>query len=299
MKRAGLLLLTLALCLAFAVPTRAEAGSEEAPKTMEALVEEELNTWYLSLVDRFDTPWGVVLRMVTGGIPHAGIEELVLFTPAGEKKNLLGPVPPTDAWGRTAINHLRLSTNRRYLTFDSTFSSAAYEEERLLHEAGSYYFRSDLSTGETELLRFDPASETPCVCASPQSLTVDGVRREAEKYNIGGSNYFRLRDLAYLMRDTAARFDVSFDPETDTVSIRTGTAYADGPAEAREADFSETCVKSAQSVEIDGVPVALTAYNLGGSDFFRLRELGELLGFGVDFAPETDTAMIATVSQEF
>ena len=32
---------------------------------------------------------------------------------------------------------------------------------------------------------------------SPQSLTVDGDAVLCEKYNIDGSNYFKLRDIAY------------------------------------------------------------------------------------------------------
>ena len=34
------------------------------------------------------------------------------------------------------------------------------------------------------------------VVVSPQNLSVDGVDAYCDKYNIDGSNYFKLRDLA-------------------------------------------------------------------------------------------------------
>lgn len=44
------------------------------------------------------------------------------------------------------------------------------------------------------------------VVASPQNLSVDGVDADCDKYNIDGSNYFKLRDLAQLLSKTDSRF---------------------------------------------------------------------------------------------
>ena len=43
---------------------------------------------------------------------------------------------------------------------------------------------------------------------------------------------------------------------------------------------------------IDGAPVSLTAYNIGGNNFFSLRELAAYLGYGVGYNAETNTAVI-------
>ena len=37
------------------------------------------------------------------------------------------------------------------------------------------------------------------VVASPQNLSVDGVDADCDKYNIDGSNYFKLRDLGKVL----------------------------------------------------------------------------------------------------
>jgi hypothetical protein len=40
---------------------------------------------------------------------------------------------------------------------------------------------------------------------------------------------------------------------------------------------------------IDGVEVELTAYKIDGSNYYKLRDLGEALGFGVDYVESSDT----------
>ena len=49
---------------------------------------------------------------------------------------------------------------------------------------------------------------------------------------------------------------------------------------------------SPQNLEVDGENVVCEKYNIGGSNFFQLRELGTLLGFEVDYDISTDTAII-------
>jgi len=59
-------------------------------------------------------------------------------------------------------------------------------------------------------------------------------------------------------------------------------------------DNSASVVKSTQSVEINGKTVELTAYNLGGSNFFKLRDLADALGFDVDYDQTTNTAVVTS-----
>lgn len=129
---------------------------------------------------------------------------------------------------------------------------------------------------------------------SPQKLMVDGRNINCEKYNIGGSNYFKLRDLAYLLNGTGSQFGVGFDAATSTVSITTGATYtATGTELAAGVDKSSTANPSSQTILINGVKHdELTVYNIGGSNFFRLRDLGNVLGFEVGYDQETNTAIV-------
>ena len=138
------------------------------------------------------------------------------------------------------------------------------------------------------------------VCAfdarlSPQRLSVDGKTVECEKYNIDGSNYFKLRDLAQLLNGTGSQFNVEWDGQRGVISVTTRRAYTapDGHELAQRGDLSATAAPSAQTIMIDGALCTdLTAYNIGGSNFFRLRELGGALGFDVDYIPATNTAAV-------
>jgi hypothetical protein len=132
------------------------------------------------------------------------------------------------------------------------------------------------------------------VVLSPQKLKVDGMQYACEKYNIDGSNYFKLRDLAYLLMGTPVEFAVSYDAAANAVVIAPGLPYEPNGTElVTGADNSASAVPSPQSVWFLDAPVdTLSIYNIGGSNFFRLRDLGDLLGFTVDYDAGTNTAIV-------
>ena len=135
----------------------------------------------------------------------------------------------------------------------------------------------------------------PAVQLTVQNLTVNGEAKTAEIYNINGNNYFKLRDMAALLTGTGSQFSVDYDKESRTVIIRTGEAYNQQPGDLEPGeDRSASAVRSNQSIRIDGVTVSdLTAYNLGGNNFFKLTELGEKLGFSVEYDAAAN-AMVVT-----
>lgn len=111
------------------------------------------------------------------------------------------------------------------------------------------------------------------VVLSSQNLTVDGKNVDCEKYNINGSNYFKPRDLAYLLEGSGSQFAVGYDSAASTVTITTGEAYTPAGGElATGVDNSSTVQPSSQAILIDGVKHdELTAYNSGGSITQRYR----------------------------
>ena len=64
------------------------------------------------------------------------------------------------------------------------------------------------------------------VVRSPQKLRVDSAAADCEVYNIGGYNYFKLRDIAMLLRATGSRFSVGWDEKTQTIRVVTGAQYS-------------------------------------------------------------------------
>ena len=136
-----------------------------------------------------------------------------------------------------------------------------------------------------------PAAAAPSAVLSPQRITVNGAECTVEAYNIGGTNFFRLRDLAAMLSGTPAQFNVEYDSQRNAVVITRGAAYS-GAVGVDFTDMSASAMKSPQAVFIDGAPIPLTAFNIGGYNFFGLRELAEFLGFTVNYDDATNTAVI-------
>lgn len=134
------------------------------------------------------------------------------------------------------------------------------------------------------------------VVPAAQHLEIDGRERDgAEIYNINNETYYRLRDIAMLLRGTPAAFSVDYDATTRTVLITTGRDYTPAGGElAGKADHVGEFVKSNQTLVIDGTEKVLKAYNTNGTNFFRIRDLGTSLGFGVDYDAAKKAVLIST-----
>ena len=59
-----------------------------------------------------------------------------------------------------------------------------------------------------------PCASAADVTPSPQKLSVDGTDADCDKYNIDGSNYFKLRDLG-----NALGFTVDYDADSNTAIV--------------------------------------------------------------------------------
>ena len=129
-----------------------------------------------------------------------------------------------------------------------------------------------------------------------QRLTVDGVEQTTEIYNIGGYNYFKLRDIAALLSGTAAQFFVDYDGAFATVIIRRGEPYAPQPGDlVTGLDRSASALPTMQGITLDGELIEFeNVYNIGGNNFIKLRDMGEALGFGVGYDEATRTMQITT-----
>ena len=141
-----------------------------------------------------------------------------------------------------------------------------------------------------------PASGT--AYASTQTVTVDGKATEFQMYalkdaNGNGTNYIKLRDMAYVLNGTAAQFSVGYDSAAKTISVTSGQAYTSTGTEMTtpfSGDRSYT--GGAQAVQVNGKAVDMTAITLlddagGGYNYFKLRDLGAALGFNVGWSRET------------
>ncbi len=131
------------------------------------------------------------------------------------------------------------------------------------------------------------------VDAKPSSMqvTLNGTAIGLSGYEIEGSNYFKLRDLAYALRGTASNFAVDFDGKT--IFLNTGKDYEPIGGEMKLSDIASRDAKYKENtLKINDQPVTLISYEIGGYNYFKLRDLGEALDFGVDFDAATRTVLL-------
>ncbi|MGE4353267.1 MAG: S1C family serine protease [Oscillospiraceae bacterium] len=137
------------------------------------------------------------------------------------------------------------------------------------------------------------AADTPDVVISSQSVMVDGQAQNFEAYNIDGNNYFKLRDIAYVLSGTDAQFALSYDSVHKLITVTTGQNYSPVGGEMKVGDDkSDTMTLSSQMIMIDGTVSKITAYNIGGNNFFQLRELADALAFTAGYDAETNTVVV-------
>ena len=179
-------------------------------------------------------------------------------------------------------------------TLPANYSDAAVQAKI---DAGINYIKGhqgQFRSAEYTVIGIDSLLPDVCV-ATRQNLTVDGKAVNTEIYNINGYNYFKLRDVAYMLNGTGSQYSVAYDEAQRTISLVTGEPYVSVGGElAAGKDASSTFVRSNQPLIINGEAANLTAYNIGGYNFFKLRDLGSALNFDVDYDEATKTMLVTS-----
>jgi hypothetical protein len=141
-----------------------------------------------------------------------------------------------------------------------------------------------------------PPASSP-VTAKPTSSTVlvNGQNLSFDAYNIGGNNYFKLRDLAYTLNGTEKQFEVGWDGAANAISLTSGQPYtAVGGEMAGKGSEDRQAVPTSSKITIDGAEVSLIAYNIDDNNYFKLRDIGQAFDFGVDWDSAKNTIVIDT-----
>mgnify|MGYP003623434809 CR=1 FL=1 len=157
------------------------------------------------------------------------------------------------------------------------------------------------SAGGTATIPTQPTTptqpEAPALVAKPTASTVlvNGENVAFDAYNIEGSNYFKLRDLAYALSGTEAGFEVGWDAANNAISLTSGTAYTPNGSEmASKGAGDKAPAATTAKIYLDGAEVSLTAYNIDGNNYFKLRDIGEAFDFNVSWDAARNTIVIAT-----
>lgn len=127
-----------------------------------------------------------------------------------------------------------------------------------------------------------------------QPITRNGQQVSLSGYEIDGHTYFKLRDVAAILTGTDSQFSVNYDGTG--ITLTTGQPYTrvqNDLAPIPDGTVADTHL-SPLSMSIDGQTVALTACEIDGYNYLKLRDLGQALNFPVDYDETSRTILIGS-----
>jgi len=140
------------------------------------------------------------------------------------------------------------------------------------------------------------------IIPSPHKMQVDGTDVKPQAYFLNGYNYYKLRDIAFLLRDTNVSFNVSWDNENKTIYLFNGIDYVIVGGEMTTADVEIRYVHPS-SVTVSRIlcnerEVSLHGYCINGNNYYRIADIAEAMNFPVSYDNDTRTVHIETTPSQ-
>jgi len=204
---------------------------------------------------------------------------------AGGELRLYLPGHPTDSFSEELLFWMRSGSEPA----DGRLTSFA------LHNVDEdLAFASGGSESASLLPQWTALAQQKIAYASKQAILVDGKPVEFQAYalkdaNGNDTNYIKLRDVAMVLNGTGAQFQVGWD---GSISLTTGQPYTANGSEMKTPFTGNRAYEDASAVtKVNGRTVPLSAILLkddsgNGYTYYKLRDLGDALGFTVGWSAE-------------
>ncbi|MFV0517424.1 MAG: leucine-rich repeat protein [Aminipila sp.] len=156
-----------------------------------------------------------------------------------------------------------------------------------------------------------PPATSATANPTTSKVMVNGKQVAFDAYNINNNNYFKLRDIAQVVRGTEKQFNVTWNTEMGSVvfdpavgdftskggaiDMLSGKAYVTVGGELKKGDGkAKTSTLCTSDIYKDGKLVKMTAYTIKGNNYFKLRDLGETFNFDVSWDNGSNSIVIDT-----
>ncbi len=128
---------------------------------------------------------------------------------------------------------------------------------------------------------------------SSQKIELDETDVNLGAYLIQGNNYIKLRDIAALLSGRESNFNVGYDKKNELVILELSKPYKmlNGDLQMVKECKSKVLLRD-YSILVNGTKRQIKAALIRGNNYVRLRDLGSIVGFGVDFDHETKTVLL-------
>jgi hypothetical protein len=119
-------------------------------------------------------------------------------------------------------------------------------------------------------------------------LIIDGDEKTFPAVNIKDYNFIKLRDFAMILNGSEKQFSVAYSVATRTVTLTSGGIYTPLGDELQDNLVDPVnSIVSSQRILLGGKLVEVLAYNIGGYNYLRLRDLAIMFDFNIEFVEET------------
>jgi alpha-tubulin suppressor-like RCC1 family protein len=212
----------------------------------------------------------------------------------GTKTNRLNPVKIMD---NVAAVSMGGSGHAAALKADGSLWTWGLNDEYPILGDGPHVKRSAPAKVMDGIMLPTAAPTSPPLAAKPTASTVfvNGKPIVFDAYNIKDNNFFKLRDLAFVLSGSEKQFEPVWDGESNAIRITGGKPYTvvGGEMSSKGAE-TKMPTPTSSKIYLDGKEVSFTAYNIDGNNYFKLRDVAAAFDFGVSWNGADNTISIDT-----
>lgn len=117
---------------------------------------------------------------------------------------------------------------------------------------------------------------------SKTKISVNGNTFDIETYSVNGSQYFKLRDIAYLLKGTKCKFNITNDKVSKTIKILCNKSYKSVGGEMTFGKvMSKKVSENRTTVYKDEFPLNIKSYLINGNIYFTIMDIARMFDFNV------------------
>ena len=138
----------------------------------------------------------------------------------------------------------------------------------------------------------DGAKEMKAVKSS-QKITLDKEAVEVAAYNIAGSNYLKLRDVAAIMSGKKKQFNIDYNAERKLIVVETGKPYTKLESDLKPIkEASAKAILSEKAIILNGDDEDIDTAFINETNYVKLRDIAKIANFYVEYDEPTQTVIL-------
>ena len=134
--------------------------------------------------------------------------------------------------------------------------------------------------------------EARTVKATTQKVRLDDKDVAIYGYNIDGENYFKLRDVAAVLKDSKVKFGVEY--KDGLVTLTKGADYKVLDTDQKEVKAESKAMLTNDKVKVGETDLTAKAFKIDGNNYYRVRDLAKALDFGIDYDEASNTVLLSS-----